>query len=254
MTAPGALVARDLVKQYDGETPLTILNGLSLHVAPGETVAIVGPSGSGKSTLLNILGSLDRPTAGTVHLGEIEVSALQGRALAEFRATRVGFVFQDHHLLPQLTATENVALPTLAPGANRAEALARARRRLGEVGLEARREAFPAQLSGGERQRVAIARALINNPALLLCDEPTGNLDRERGAQVVSLLLGLAGAEGVTVLMVTHNLEHASRFGRQLELRDGRLFSPLTSPAEAGTAGRKSASGGPISSSPGETP
>ncbi len=224
MNAPGALVAAGLVKQYDGETPLTILNGLSLHVAPGETVAIVGPSGSGKSTLLNILGSLDRPTAGTVHLGETEVSALQGRALAEFRATQVGFVFQDHHLLPQLTATENVALPTLAPGAERREAAARARQRLREVGLEARQDAFPAQLSGGERQRVAIARALINGPALLLCDEPTGNLDRERGAQVVSLLLDLAAAQGVTVLMVTHNLEHASRLGRGLELREGRLF------------------------------
>jgi lipoprotein-releasing system ATP-binding protein len=203
---------------------VTVLDGAALTAAPGETVAIVGPSGSGKSTLLNIIGSLDQPTAGTVRLGEVEVTALQGRALAEFRATRVGFVFQDHHLLPQLTALENVALPALAPGAERREAPARARERLAQVGLAARQEAFPGQLSGGERQRVAVARALINAPGLLLCDEPTGNLDRERGAQVVSLLLELAAAQGVTVLMVTHNLEQARRFSRVLELREGRLF------------------------------
>jgi ABC-type lipoprotein export system ATPase subunit len=220
-----ALAVENLVKRYgNGDSAITVLDGLSLNVAAGEAVAIVGPSGSGKSTLLNLIGSLDQPTSGTVRLGQVEVTALQGSALAEFRATRVGFVFQDHHLLPQLTATENVALPALAPGADRREAQARARQRLEQVGLTARQEAFPAQLSGGERQRVALARALINSPLLLLCDEPTGNLDRERGAQIVSLLLDLAAAQGVTVLMVTHNLEHASRFGRVLQLRDGRLF------------------------------
>ena len=229
----GTLVADSLVMQYAGGAGLiTVLDRISLIAEPGETLAIVGPSGSGKSTLLNLLGSLDRPTSGTVRLGEVEVTALQGRALAKFRASRVGFVFQDHHLLPQLTAAENVALPTLAPGADRRGAGERARQRLEQVGLQARQEAFPGQLSGGERQRVAIARALINGPGLLLCDEPTGNLDRDMGAQVVSLLLELAGAQGVTILMVTHNLEHASRFGRVLQLCDGRL-SPLPPAGEA---------------------
>jgi lipoprotein-releasing system ATP-binding protein len=224
MADPAALVVDKLVKQYPGSAGLTtVLDGVSLVAQPAETVAIVGPSGSGKSTLLNLLGSLDQPTSGTVRLGEVEVTALRGRDLAAFRATRVGFVFQDHHLLPQLTARENVVLPTLAPGADRQESADRARRLLDQVGLQERQEAFPAQLSGGERQRVAIARALINGPGLLLCDEPTGNLDRERGAQVVSLLLDLAAAQGVTVLMVTHNLEHASRFGRVLQLQEGQL-------------------------------
>jgi len=222
-----------LIKQYPGgDGVVTVLGGVSLIAEPGETLAIVGPSGSGKSTLLNLIGSLDQPTSGTVRLGDVEVTALRGRALAQFRAKRVGFVFQDHHLLPQLTAAENVALPTLAPGADRREARERVRERLGQVGLQPRQDAFPGQLSGGERQRVAIARALINSPGLLLCDEPTGNLDRDMGAQVVSLLLELAAAQGVTVLMVTHNLEHASRFGRVLQLQDGRL-SPLPPLGEA---------------------
>ncbi len=233
MSTSGALIADGLVMQFPGDgTPLTVLDGVSLTAAPGETVAIVGPSGSGKSTLLNLLGSLDRPTAGSVRLGEVEVTALEGEALARFRATRVGFVFQDHHLLPQLTAAENVALPTLAPGAERAGARERAQERLAQVGLQARQDAFPGQLSGGERQRVAIARALINSPGLLLCDEPTGNLDRDRGAQIVTLLLELAATQGVTVVMVTHNLEHASRFGRVLQLRDSHL-APLPRAEEA---------------------
>lgn len=211
--------------------PLEVLRGVSLRAAPGDTVAIVGPSGSGKSTLLNLIGALDRPTEGTVRWGNTEVTSLTGRALADFRATQVGFVFQDHHLLPQLTALENVLLPTLAPGAERTTARDRARRLLDRVGVLPRAEAFPARLSGGERQRVALARALVNRPGLLLCDEPTGNLDRDSGSQVVSLLLELAREQGVTVLMVTHNVEHAARFARRLQLRDGRLI-PL--PAAAG--------------------
>jgi len=227
------LTVNNLSKVYATPAgPLEVLRGLSLRAAPGDTVAIVGPSGSGKSTLLNLVGSLDRPTEGTVHWGETEVTSLTGRALADFRATQVGFVFQDHHLLPQLTALENVLLPTLAPGAKRTNAAGRARRLLERVGVLPRAESFPARLSGGERQRVALARALVNEPGLLLCDEPTGNLDRDSGSQVVSLLLELAREQGVTVLMVTHNLEHATRFARRLQLRDGRLTA--LSPAATG--------------------
>ncbi|MFQ6130776.1 MAG: ABC transporter ATP-binding protein [Armatimonadota bacterium] len=235
MTPPADdLILEELTKRFprpDG-TELTVLDGISGTIEPAEAVAIVGPSGSGKSTLLNMIGALDKPTSGRVLLGETDVTALQGKDLAAFRASRVGFVFQEHHLLPQLTALENVLLPTLARGGD-GEAEARARQVIERVGLGDRRHAFPAQLSGGERQRAALARALIGGAKLLLCDEPTGNLDRETGATVVSLLLELAREQGVTVLMVTHNLVHAARFGRCLQLRDGQL-SPVTVPESAG--------------------
>lgn len=258
MTGPADnLVLDNVTKRFPGSdgAELTVLNGVSCVVEAGEAVAIVGPSGSGKSTLLNIIGALDKPTSGTVRLGDTDVTALAGRELASFRALRVGFVFQEHHLLPQLSALENVLLPTLAidrrdacptrvprltgvpctqSGAegpvNREQ---RAEGLLERVGLTERQDAFPAQLSGGERQRVALARALINGAKLLLCDEPTGNLDRQTGASAVSLLLELASQQGVTVLMVTHNVEQAARFGRCLELLDGKL-SPLTNPETAG--------------------
>ena len=225
-----ALVLQEVTKRFPGDdgTELTVLSGVSCMVAPAETVAIVGPSGSGKSTLLNIIGALDKPTSGEVRLGDTDVTELQGKALASFRASRVGFVFQDHHLLPQLTALENVLLPNLAR-AGAGEAEERAETLLERIGLADRQNAFPAQLSGGERQRVALARALINGAKLLLCDEPTGNLDRQTGAKVVSLLLELAGQHGVTVLTVTHNVEQAGRFNRCLQLRDGKLF-PITAP------------------------
>ncbi|HEY3418839.1 MAG TPA: ABC transporter ATP-binding protein [Armatimonadota bacterium] len=217
------LIVEGLVKTFP--TPqgsLTVLEGVSLTASPGDTVAIVGPSGSGKSTLLNIIGALDLPTAGIVMLGDIEVTSLGGAAMSEYRAQRVGFVFQDHHLLPQLTALENVLLPTLA--ARKQEgADTRARGLLERVGITERAAAFPAQLSGGERQRVAVARALINSPCLLLCDEPTGNLDRESGAATVSLLLELAREQQTIVLMVTHNAEHAARFAKSLLLTGGQL-------------------------------
>lgn len=218
----GALAVEELVKEY--ETPTggqRVLNGLSLTAKTGETVAILGPSGSGKSTLLNVIGSLDRPTSGSVRLGELTVSDLDGRELAEFRAREVGFIFQDHHLLPQLTAFENVLLPTLAAGTTDG-AEERARELLDRVGVGERADAFPARLSGGERQRVAAARALINGAGLLLCDEPTGNLDRETGNRLVELLAGLAD-DDVIVLMVTHNVEQAGIMGRRLLLRGGRL-------------------------------
>jgi len=221
MTHPAELnlVVTDLTRAY-GE--VLVLRGVSFTVATGEAVAILGPSGCGKSTLLNLIGSLDRPSGGRVCLGPVEVTALAGPALARFRATQVGFVFQEHRLLPQLTALENVLLPTVPLGSP-PEARDRARDLLARVGIEHRAHAFPAQLSGGERQRAAIARALINQPRLLLCDEPTGNLDRASGAAVVDLLLEAARQQGVTLLMVTHNAEHAARLDRCLELHDGRL-------------------------------
>ena len=203
-------------------TELKVLDDLSCDIAAGETVAVVGPSGSGKSTLLNCIGSLERPTSGSIRLGDTEVASLAGSELARFRALRVGFVFQDHHLLPQLTALENVLLPDLAVG-GRDGAAERAAALLESVGLGGRVDSFPHQLSGGERQRVALARALINKPGLLLCDEPTGNLDRQTGDDVVALLLDIAARQPVTALMVTHNLRHAARFGRCLQLHDGKL-------------------------------
>lgn len=229
------LVLRELTKRFprpDGPD-LTVLDGVSCTIAQSETVAIVGPSGSGKSTLLNLVGALDTPTSGQVLLGSTDVTALAGSALARFRASSVGFVFQDHHLLPQLSAVENVLLPALAlDGGGRDEVWAR--EIMGRIGLGGRADVFPAQLSGGERQRVALARALVNGAELLLCDEPTGNLDAETGATVVTLLLELAHEQGATVLVVTHNVEQARRLSRSLELRDGRL-SPASSDGHTST-------------------
>ena len=217
------LVIRNLSKAFSGATgSLQILNNVTLEIAKGSTIAITGPSGSGKSTLLNLIGSLDRPTRGQILLEKTAVHTLAGDALQHYRSHRVGFVFQDHLLLPQLNAIENVLLPTLALEGKddhnpRASAL------LERVGLTERRAHTPARLSGGERQRVAIARALINGATLLLCDEPTGNLDRDTATSIVSLFLELAANDGITVIMVTHNLELANHFQRRLELRDGRL-------------------------------
>lgn len=219
----GRLTLSDITKEYPCEQDASqILTGISLIVEPGQTLAILGPSGSGKSTLLNIIGSLDRPTSGTVVLGETDVTALAGNALAAFRAKEVGFVFQDHHLLPQLTALENVLLPSIPAGRD-SHAQDKARALIQRMGVSHRANAFPAQMSGGERQRTAVARALVNGAKLLLCDEPTGSLDREAGANIISLLLELAEHQGVTVITVTHNLEHAARFHQCMELIDGRL-------------------------------
>ena len=223
MTQANVLILENVVKTYrtpEGEN--AVLAGVSLTEAPGDTLAVMGPSGSGKSTLLHIIGSLDKPTSGSVRLGGIDIVGLAGKALAEFRARRVGFVFQDHHLLPQLTALENALLPTLALQDGH-DATETARALLDRLGVAARAAAFPAQMSGGERQRVAIARAMINGAKLLLCDEPTGNLDRDTGAAIVELFLGLARENAVTVIMATHNLELAKRFARCLELRGGKL-------------------------------
>lgn len=217
------LTLNGVSKSYPGiEGEAKVLSGIDLAAEPGQTVAIVGPSGSGKSTLLNLIGSLDQPTAGTIRLGDTDVTALKGTALAEYRSMRVGFVFQDHHLLPQLNATENVLIPALA-ARRAADAESHAAELLRRMGVEQRANAFPGQMSGGERQRVAVARALINGPSLLLCDEPTGNLDAEHAGAVVELFLEIAKRDAVTVLMVTHNLTQARRFDRCLELTAGGL-------------------------------
>ncbi|MEN6549177.1 MAG: ABC transporter ATP-binding protein [Armatimonadia bacterium] len=229
------LTLQSVTRRFDlpSGAALTVLEEVSVSFEAGATAAIIGPSGSGKSTLLNLIGALDQPTSGRILLRDIEVTALQGADLAAYRAAHVGFVFQEHHLLPQLSAVENVLLPTMAVGAE-AEVAERAEGLLQQVGLSDRLDAFPGQLSGGERQRVALARALVNAPELLLCDEPTGNLDHDTGAEVVTLLLDLAAKQGVTVLMVTHNLEQAQRFGQRWELREGKLISL---PAQGGQGG-----------------
>ena len=218
------LIVRDVHMTFASpEGDVHILRGVSLDLSPGGSLAVVGPSGAGKSTLLNIIGSLEAPTAGSVTLGGAEVTSLKGEDLAEYRCRRVGFVFQDHHLLPQCTALENVLLPTLARAADREGASDRAAQLLDQVGLAERKHAYPARLSGGERQRVAIARALVNTPDLLLCDEPTGNLDQRTAQNVASLLLDLVHETDRMVVMATHNMEIAARLGRQVVLRDGVL-------------------------------
>lgn len=214
---------RGVRKSYD-ERP--VLAGVCLDAEAGDSVAIVGPSGSGKSTLLNILGALALPDAGDVLVDGRSVPELSGDEQSRYRATVVGFVLQDHHLLPQLTLLENTMLPAVA--ARQAGSRERAMDLLTRVGVGHRADAYPWQVSGGERQRAALARALFNRPKLLLGDEPTGNLDQATGAAIVDLLLSLAaGLESdggrPCVLMVTHNLEHARRFSRMFRLENGRL-------------------------------
>ena len=208
-----------------GAAPLKILSNLDLAVAPGESLAIVGPSGSGKSTLLNLIGSLDRPTTGKVLLGGQDLTSLDEKQLAKVRNQRIGFIFQGHHLLPQCSVLENVLVPTLADGAAGAndEALQRAKSLLQRVGLGERLNHRPAQLSGGERQRTAVVRALINQPQLLLADEPTGALDQASAANLADLLVELNREEKVALIVVTHSPTLAGRMSRALELRGGRL-------------------------------
>jgi lipoprotein-releasing system ATP-binding protein len=208
-----------------GAAPLKILSNLDLTVAPGESLAIVGPSGSGKSTLLNLIGSLDRPTTGKVLLGGQDLTSLDEKQLAKVRNQRIGFIFQGHHLLPQCSVLENVLVPTLADGAAGANdnALQRAKSLLQRVGLGERLNHRPAQLSGGERQRTAVVRALINQPQLLLADEPTGALDQASAANLADLLVELNREEKVALVVVTHSPTLAARMSRALELRGGRL-------------------------------
>ena len=219
------LQADSLVKEFPTRSgPLTVLREISLTVAPGDAAVIMGPSGSGKSTLLNILGTLEPPTRGTLRLGECDPFSLDEAKLARFRNEQVGFVFQEHYLLPQCSVLENVLIPTL-PAQPKHDVTARARQLLERVGLANRLEHRPAELSGGERQRVALARALINRPLLLLADEPTGNLDRKTGDTVAAMLTELHADEHAILVVVTHNPDLADRFSRRYELVEGTLFS-----------------------------
>jgi len=219
------LVADSIAKTYPSRgRDLVILRGASLSLSGGESAAIMGPSGSGKSTLLNILGALEPPTSGTVTLDGTNPFTLTDGEQATFRNRRVGFVFQDHHLLPQCSALENVLLPTLAGvGDGGGSAAERAMRLLTRVGLSERVDHRPAELSGGERQRVAIARALINQPAVLLADEPTGNLDRTVAEVVADLMLGIHREEGTILVIVTHSEKLAARCEHRWTLVDGAL-------------------------------
>jgi putative ABC transport system ATP-binding protein len=213
---------RDLTLRLpSGGRMLTVLDDVSLDVAPGETLAIAGPSGSGKSTLLGLVAGLDTPTSGTIVVAGVEVTRLGENALARFRRETLGYVFQSYHLIPTLTAAENVAVPLDLAGA--AGASARARELLAEVGLAERAHHYPAQLSGGEQQRVALARAMALDPPLLLADEPTGNLDTATGAAIVDRLFVLNRERGTTLVLVTHDSVLAERADRVVSLRDGRI-------------------------------
>lgn len=226
MGSNGLLQVIAVTKNYrTGENlELPILRGIDLNLSEGESLAIIGPSGSGKSTLLNIIGTLDEPSAGEVLFRGRKIVGLKPKELAELRNRELGFVFQSHHLLPQCSLLENVLVPTLATkSADRSGALERGKLLLKRAGLAERLSHFPSQLSGGERQRVAVVRALINQPRLLLADEPTGALDRSSAEQVGNLLLDLNREEKVALIVVTHSLDLAKRMSRIEELREGKL-------------------------------
>ena len=222
-SGPGpVLQARDLHKRYgDGESAVDALRGVDLELAAGEFVAVVGPSGCGKSTLLHLCGGMDRPTAGTVAVDGVDLAGLDDERLTALRRDRVGFVFQFFNLLPTLTLAENIALPLLLVGLPRGDGLARAEEGARRVGLAHRLGHYPARVSGGELQRAAVARALVHRPALVIADEPTGNLDSDNGGRVLSLLLDLNRETGVAVLLATHDQTLAAAADRVLRLRDG---------------------------------
>lgn len=221
------LRVENVCKQYPTRgAPLVVLRGVSLELNSGENVAVVGPSGSGKSTLLNIIGTLEPPSAGRVLLDGQDPAELDERRLAEFRNRKLGFVFQEHYLLPQCSLLENVLVPTIAAGRTTPDSIARAKQLLERVGLSHRLDYRPAELSGGERQRAALARALILRPALLLADEPTGNLDRATAERVGRLLLELQEQEGMMLIVVTHSRRLAELMSRRMELDDG-VLKPL---------------------------
>jgi putative ABC transport system ATP-binding protein len=224
MGADPLIQTRGLTRNYSiGKTAVAALEGVDLSIPLGEFTALVGPSGSGKSTLLNLIGGLDRPSRGDIHVNGLSLGTATEQELVCYRRERVGFIFQSFNLLPTLTAVENVETPMVLAEVSRGERRARAIRLLESVGLGQRSSHKPNELSGGERQRVAIARALVNNPSLLLADEPTGNLDSKTGAAVLELLCALVHTNKLTLVMVTHDLEVASRADRIVHLRDGSV-------------------------------
>jgi putative ABC transport system ATP-binding protein len=221
------IALRDVSKTVtSGTEPLTILHPLTTEIPRGQFVAVVGPSGSGKSTLLGLIAGLDAPTSGSVVIDGVDITKLDEDALAKLRGEKIGFVFQFFHLIPSLTAYENVAVPMEIAGAP--DAADRARLLLEEVGLTGRAHHYPSQLSGGEQQRVALARALANNPPIVLADEPTGNLDSTNGRHIMQLLKDIHQARGTTLVLVTHDAELAAQADTRLVMRDGRVVEGLS--------------------------
>jgi putative ABC transport system ATP-binding protein len=228
---PPVLQLESVSKLYPGASPVVALAGVSFTIDRGELVAIVGPSGSGKSTLLHVVGTLDRPTTGIVRITGADVAKMTDRELASLRAGTIGFVFQQFFLSNHATALENVADGLVYAGVNRAERLAAAAEALRRVGLAKRADFLPSKMSGGERQRVAIARALVGRPALVLADEPTGNLDSATAASIYALLKEL-NAEGATIIVITHDRELAARLPRRIEVLDGHIVKDIRQPGE----------------------
>jgi lipoprotein-releasing system ATP-binding protein len=219
------LEVRNLYKTYLNGAKVEVLKGIDLEVAAGDTIALVGPSGAGKSTLLHIMGTIDRPSSGTVLFDGEEIFRLADQPLAAFRNRSIGFVFQFHHLLPEFTALENVMMPLLIGGVKRSQAEGRGRELLSDVGLAHRLTHRPGELSGGEQQRVAIARALVRSPRLLLADEPTGNLDMKTSEEVHQLLYSIQRSTGISLVIVTHNEHLAAGMGRIIRLVDGNIVA-----------------------------